>query len=231
MSKKINQKEIEKLAILIALEAEKKSFPTFQMLVSRAGFLSRPLSERDLKLENIRDSLKELTKLEPRKPPEITQKGKKELYDPKNRDLIIQILGKSMEDIGNQFLGYGGFMDRLTQNTPTSIQSPERELIISSDEFEIRLREIYHEINAEESRFHGLLPLDLIKKKIILKIPNLTSDEINRYLLMLEEERIIDLQIAYDASSIKEPEFGIEVSGRGLIYFLKYRSSKEGKIL
>ncbi|MFX1284746.1 MAG: hypothetical protein ACFFB5_13890 [Promethearchaeota archaeon] len=224
MSKKINQKEIEKLAILIALEAEEKSFPTFQMLISRAGFLSRPLSERDLKLENIRNSLNELTKLEPRKPPEITQQGRKELYDPKNRDLIIQILGKSMEDIGNQFLGYGGFMDRLTKRIPNDIHTLERELSISLDEFQILLREIYHEVNAEESRFHGLLPLDLIKKKINQKKPNLTLDDINRFLLMMEEERIIDLQIAYDASSIKEPEFGIEIPGRGLIYFLKYRS-------
>lgn len=224
MSKKINQKEFEKLAILIALEAEKKSFPTFQMLVSRAGFLSRPLSERDLKLENVRNSLNGLTKLEPRKPPEITQQGRKELYDPRNRDLIIKILGKSMEDVGNQFLGYGGFMDRLTKGPPTDIQTLERGLSISSDEFQTILREIYHEVNTEESRFHGLLPLDLIKKKINLKKLNLTSDDINRYLLMLEEERIIDLQIAYDASSIKEPKFGIKVPGRGLIYFLKYRS-------
>ena len=39
----------------------------------------------------------------------------------------------------------------------------------------------------------------------------------------MENNREIDLDEAYDASEIEEPEFGISISGRGLIYYVKMR--------
>ncbi len=216
----MNQKLIyEKFAILIALEAEKKGFPNKSMLIARANLLSRPFSDRLLDWKKLETLLKELTITPRGKKPELTQEGKKELYNSKNREIILKLLGRTMEDLGNQFIGYGRFMNRFSTDTEVKDES-----LLSIDEFQSTIKKIYEEANIKESRFHGLIPLDIIKKNLIQKYSKFTPDKINELLLELEEKRIIDLQIAYDASTIKEPEYGIEVPGRGMVYFLKFRS-------
>jgi len=205
---------IEKLSVLIALEAADKEYANKSMLENRAAFLSRPFTNRILQLKNIEPLLKDLFTYERGKPPHITLKGKKELYNPKNRDLILLILGKTMEDLGSQFIGYGKFVQDLTQKQNEKI---------SLEEFETLLRQIYVKLEDLEPRLHGAIPLDLVKTQLNEKI-TLSNDTINEYLLELEKQRIIDLQIAYDASAVKKPEYGIYIPNRGLVYFVIYRS-------
>lgn len=208
---------IEKFSVLIALEASKEGFPGRGALESRVTFLSRPYTGRNFKLTKIENYIKDLIKFEKEgisDIPKITHKGREELLNPTNRETISDILGSTMVDLGNQFIGYGEFMQNL---------SKEKQGSITLKEFQPLLKRTYKDLNEREARFQGVIPLDLIKKQINKKV-QLSEVLINDHLLELEKQRIIDLQIAYDASSIKEPEYGIDLPGRGLVYFLIFRN-------
>jgi hypothetical protein len=210
---------IEKISVLIALEASKEKFPGKGLLEARVNFLSRPYTKRNFKLSNVEHYIKELIRYEKEGKnniPIITPKGKIELYKPENKEIISEILGNIMVDLGNQFRGYGEFMQNLVK---------EKNEVITTKEFESLLKRAYIDLKEKEPRFQGLIPLDLIKKWINKEI-TISMNFFKTILLELEKQRVIDLQIAYDASSIKEPKYGIDIPGRGLVYFLVFRNGE-----
>lgn len=213
----INKEEIEKFAILIVIESDTIGFDNIGHLEARASLLSRKFTGTPVQTSKIRDKLDGLCILEPRKPPIITKQGRQALFDECNRSIVLDMLGISMNDLGDQFKGYGTFMSNLSKG--------KRELKSSNinlNEFRSILREIYLEISRKEHGFAGLLPIDEIKDALHQKI-DISNELIDEMILELEKNREIDLQVAYDSSEVKRPEMGIKVPGRGLIYLLKYR--------
>jgi hypothetical protein len=88
------------------------------------------------------------------------------------------------------------------------------------------LKQAYERVKQKEPRFSTLIPFNYLKKEL----PQYDNEQINELLLKLEKKRIIDLQVAYDASQVNEPEYGIELPGRGLVYFVRWRDNKKKQL-
>lgn len=89
----------------------------------------------------------------------------------------------------------------------------------SSEVTEDDIKRAYLKVKQEETRFSDLIPFNYLKKEL----RGFDEEEIDQKLLELEKKRIVDLQVAYDASQVQEPEYGINLPGRGLIYFVRFR--------
>lgn len=85
-----------------------------------------------------------------------------------------------------------------------------------------QIRVAYDKIRADEPAYTGLIPIDILKKRIHQTDSTLTDKQIDESLLDMERKRIVDLQIAYDPTKAKGKEYGIKTE-RGLIMYVRYR--------
>lgn len=74
------------------------------------------------------------------------------------------------------------------------------------------------------SRFGGQIPIYEIWNLIKNEQSQIDRNLFQNYLLQLEKVRKIDLHIANDPLNVRYPDSGINISGRGLIYYLSLRS-------
>ncbi len=95
---------------------------------------------------------------------------------------------------------------------------------VASEEIEPQkmLKKVYDNIRSSEPRLTNLIPLSMLKPMLYEK-HNLSDEVIDQTLLKLEKQRTIDLQVAYDAGSLKGAEYGIKIPGRGLVFYVRWR--------
>jgi len=87
--------------------------------------------------------------------------------------------------------------------------------------FEV-LRNVCKQLD-ETSRFGGEIPLPDIWSKMSQLDPSLIWNKFKEFLIQLEGSRKIDLHVANDPSKVRYPDKGINVPGRGLIYYIAFR--------
>jgi hypothetical protein len=107
-------------------------------------------------------------------------------------------------------------------DAPMSTVDPIASSVLSFDPVAFRkaLRTAVPEINRRD-RHDGLVPIGKIRRMLAyLGLNRSTFDA-----ALLEEERayIVDLKIANDPTRVKDPEEGISIEGRGLLYFVVLR--------
>lgn len=107
-------------------------------------------------------------------------------------------------------------------NAPMSTAEPMALSAVPFDPVAFRkaLRTAVQEINRRD-RHDGLVPIGKIRRSLAyLGLNRSTFDA-----ALLEEERayIVDLKIANDPTRVKDPEEGIPIEGRGLLYFVVLR--------
>ncbi len=108
----------------------------------------------------------------------------------------------------------------IIQKKPTSLDStPTMTIKITLEEFKKRLQQEYERIDRE-TRSGGMVKIPLIWKAMSAWI---SREEFVNFLFQLEEQRIIDLQIASDERLVDSPDEGIRHPTRGLIYYIVWR--------
>ncbi len=91
------------------------------------------------------------------------------------------------------------------------------------DNFYKKLKLVYDRLN-QGGIFGGEVPIPEIWKEINLSLPEMDWESFKNMLFSLEDDRIIDLHIANDPKLVKYPEKGIDISNRGLIYYISLRN-------
>jgi hypothetical protein len=70
-------------------------------------------------------------------------------------------------------------------------------------------------VKALSPSYRRLVPIPVIRHQF----PGVSEKALTRVLLSLEQNRTVDLKIANDPTGVSEPEAGIRVDDRGLVYF------------
>lgn len=157
-SKKV---QFEKFAALLALEAQGGQIDTKSELESRADLLSPPLTGRHFHFSNIDEEVEALisTKTNGRgKTFKITPKGKSEIYDGLNSQILVKLLGRAMRSVGNQFSSYGQISEELkVRNTSKDV---------SLEEF----AESLNKAISKTSRMSGWAKLEEIQKFVCARL-------------------------------------------------------------
>lgn len=99
------------------------------------------------------------------------------------------------------------------QQTPT---------FMNQDVFFKRLIEYCNYLDSSQ-KYGGAIPIPEVWMEFQNKKEPIDWDTFKNYLMNLESNRSIDLQIANDPKQVRFPEKGIQVPGRGLIYYLSLR--------
>ena len=81
-------------------------------------------------------------------------------------------------------------------------------------------------ITATRDGHHKLIDLPTLKAEL----SGLPSQEINEALKLLEEDRLVTLNIANDPTAVEHPEQGYHVADRGLIYFATLPEPKQKEL-
>lgn len=108
--------QFEKFATLLALKAKGGKIDTKKELESRADLLSLPLTGRHFHFSNIQGEVKDFIKVTQNgrgKTFEITPKGEKAIFEGRNNQILVRLLGRAVRSIGNQFSSYGRIAERL----------------------------------------------------------------------------------------------------------------------
>ena len=95
--------------------------------------------------------------------------------------------------------------------------------LLSLSDFTKELKRSYDAVCEREPRFSGVVPLSHLKRDLMARLGSIPGDEVDRMILQLEKDRVVDLQVAYDASSVTDSQYGINIPGRGLVFYLRWR--------
>lgn len=107
----------------------------------------------------------------------------------------------------------------LNQVQPKAPQTPT---FMNQDVFFKHLIEYCNSLDSSQ-KFGGAIPIPEVWMEFQNKKEPIDWDTFKNYLMNLESNRSIDLQIANDPKQVRFPEKGIQVPGRGLIYYLSLR--------
>lgn len=114
--------QFEKLATLLALEAQDGKIDTKEELESRVDLLSLPLTGRHFHFSNIRGDMEGIIETSQNgrgKTFKITPEGKNALFEGRNNQNLVKLLGGAVRSIGDQFSSYGRIAERLQVKNTT----------------------------------------------------------------------------------------------------------------
>ena len=107
----------------------------------------------------------------------------------------------------------------IKKKSPLAESSKHLAASITLEEFKTRLQQEYERINRE-TRSGGMVRIPDLWRSMSHWI---NKELFVKYLFDLEEQRVIDLQIASDERLVSSPEEGIRHPTRGLIYYIVWR--------
>lgn len=121
--------QYEKFAALLALEACDGVINTKAEFESRVNLLSPPITGRQFHFSNIKEQVEKLitTKQEGReKTFRITTEGKDVIYEGRNNQILLKLLGRAIRSVGEQFSSYGQISEELeVRDVPKKVKPKE----------------------------------------------------------------------------------------------------------
>jgi hypothetical protein len=109
---------------------------------------------------------------------------------------------------------------RALKDAGAHVGVPEPE---PGDRFAAEVRRAMVELDAR-GRYGGLVPIPVLREWCEEKL-RVTRDAFDERLKALAFKRsTIDLKVANDRSSVKRPELGVDIEGRGLAYWVVLRA-------
>lgn len=160
---------------------------------------------------------------------ELCSKPMKSNEPEKKSKKTVNLIARLKQEMDSKFKHQSIILDEILHRldiieSKLSITKSESTEMIKVDQKDLPsvLKGVYEEACSIEANKSDMISLSTLKSKLYEKY-TLSNELVDQTLLRLEKERKIDLQVAYNIESLKEAKYGINVPGRGLVFYIRWR--------
>lgn len=150
--------QYEKFAALLALETQNGKIGTKKELENRADLLSSSITGRHFRFSNIKEEVTDFININRNGRGisfKITPDGERAIYQGKNSQTLVHLLGKAIKSVGKQFSSYGSIAEKLNVDSSVPKEIP----------FEV-FSETLEEAISKKTTMSGWAKIEDVKKYV-----------------------------------------------------------------